>query len=85
MPLEALRRELQEELGISICNADPVTFATDAHIILLLFACKNWAGEPEGKEGQTIKWVASADLEHYEMLPLDEKLVLPMREFMMGV
>ena len=37
------------------------------------------------KEGQMIKWVALSQLEHHEMLPLDEKLVLPLREFMMGL
>ena len=84
-PLEALRRELQEELGVSVSNADPVTFATDADMILLLFACKNWTGEPEGKEGQTTEWVTPAELDQYEMLNLDEALVLPLREFMMGL
>ena len=84
-PLEALRRELQEELGVSVSNAEPVTFATNSHIILLLFACKNWAGEPEGKEGQTTEWVTPAELDQYEMLNLDEALVLPLREFMMGL
>ena len=32
-----------------------------------------------------IKWVALSQLEHHERLPLDEKMVLPLREFMMGV
>ena len=85
--LEALRREFEEETFAAIHHADPVAFATDAsnNLVLLLFACRDWTGAPEGREGQTIKWVDSADLEHYEMLPLDEKLVLPLCEFMMGV
>ena len=84
-PLEALCRELQEELGVSVSNADPVSFAVDAHFVLLLFACKEWTGDPTGKEGQSLKWVASAALENHAMLPLDEALVLPLREFMMGL
>jgi len=39
----------------------------------------------EGKEGQLIKWVAPGDIEQYEMPPLDVELVLPLREFMMGL
>ena len=84
-PLEALRRELEEELGIMVPKADPVSFAVDAHFVLLLFACKEWTGEPTGKEKQSLKWVASAALENHAMLSLDEALVLPLREFMMGL
>ena len=84
-PLLALQRELEEELGIMVTKADPVSFATDAPIVLLLFACKEWTGDPTGKERQSLKWVASAALENHAMLPLDEALVLPLREFMMGL
>ena len=75
----------KQSWGVNVSHADPVTFATGAHIILLLFACKNWAGEPEGKEGQTTEWVTPAELDQYEMLNLDEALVLPLRGFMMGL
>ena len=84
-PVEALRRELAEELGIIVSDADPISFANDAQLVLLLFACTVWEGELEGKEGQTIKWVAPGELEQYEMLTLDAELVLPLREFMMGL
>ena len=84
-PLGALSRDLEEELGIMVTKADPVSFATDAHIVLLLFACKEWTGEPTGKEKQSFKWVASAALENHAMLSLDKALVLPLREFMMGL
>ena len=40
---------------------------------------------PEGKEGHMIKWAPLSQLEHHEMLPLDAKSVLLLREFMMGV
>ena len=83
--MEALRRELEEELGVVIGDADPISFASDAHIVLLVFACRAWTGGPAGKEGQTIKWVAPAELEQHEMLALDDELVLPLREFMMGL
>ena len=84
-PLEGLSRELEEELGVMIGNAEPICFANDAHLVLLLFACKAWTGGPAGKEGQTIKWVAPAELEQHEMPTLDDELVLPLREFMMGL
>ena len=55
------------------------------HLALLLFACTDWTGHPEGREGQMTKWVLLSQLEHQEVLPLDEKLVLTLREFMMGM
>ena len=84
-PEETLRRETEEEIGIAIHRADPVSFATDApnHLVLLLFACMDWAGDPEGREGQMTKCVLLSHL--HEMLPLDETLVLPLREFVMGM
>ena len=86
-PEEALRRELEEETCVAIHHADPVSFATDAskHLVLLLFACTHWTCAPEGKEGQMVKWVALSQLEHHEILFLDENLILPLRKFMMGL
>jgi len=76
---------LEEELGIIVSKADPISFAADAHTVLLLFACKVWTGDPNGKERQSIKWIDSAELENHAMLPLDEAFVLPLRDFMMGL
>jgi len=84
-PDEALRRELKEELGIVVDDVHPVSFANDALHVLLLFDCAAWTGNPEGKEGQTLKWVALAELEQLEMLPLDDALVLPLLEYLMGL
>ena len=84
-PVEALRRELAEELGIIVSDVDPISFAIDSQLVLLLFACTDWEGEVEGKEGQAIKWVLPGELDQYEMPPLDAELVLPLREFMMGL
>ena len=80
----ALHRELLEELGVDISEAHPVSFATDtrANIVLLLFLCTAWGGEPEGKEGQAIRWVSLGDLEQQEMLTLDEELISPLRAFL---
>ena len=84
-PVEALRRELAEELGILVSDAEPISFANDAQLVLLLFACTVWEGELEGKEGQTIKRGDPGELDQYEMPTQDAELVLPLREFMMGL
>jgi 8-oxo-dGTP diphosphatase len=68
----ALRRELQEELGITIGSASvwKVTEHDYAHALVRLHWCKvtAWSGEFETREGQTMRW---------QQLPLDVTPVLP--------
>lgn len=83
-PEEVLRLELEEELGVVVSDARPVTIATDTQgqIVLLLFVTTAWDGEPAGKEGQTIKWVPLTELGQQRMLTLDEELMTPLRASM---
>ena len=58
----ALRRELQEELGITIAAAQPwkVTEHDYPHALVRLHWCKvfDWQGEFEMREGQRMAWQA---------------------------
>ncbi len=69
---EALRRELTEELGITIGAAEvwQVTEHDYPHALVRLHWCKvwQWTGEFEMREGQTMAW------QHW---PLDVRPVLP--------
>ncbi len=87
-PEQALIRELQEELGIDTwasCLA-PLTFAShsyaDFHLLMPLFACRKWSGTPQGREGQTLKWVRAADLSQYPMPPADIPLIPILRDWL---
>ena len=80
-PEAALIRELKEELGIGVaarCLA-PLTFASHGygsyHLLMPLYACRNWQGEPEPLEGQTLAWVRKDRLRSYPMPPADVPLV----------
>jgi len=57
---QALRRELQEELGITIAAAHPwkVTEHDYPHALVRLHWCKvfEWQGEFEMREGQRMAW-----------------------------
>ena len=59
---QALRRELQEELGITIAGAEvwKVTEHDYPHALVRLHWCKvfEWQGEFEMREGQTMSWQA---------------------------
>lgn len=80
-PELALIRELKEELGIIVplrCLS-PLTFASHAyesfHLLMALFACRNWEGDPKPLEGQRLAWVRKDRLRDYKMPPADEPLI----------
>ncbi|WP_420548668.1 8-oxo-dGTP diphosphatase MutT [Curvivirga sp.] len=87
-PEAALIRELQEELGIDTresCLA-PVTFASheydDFHLLMPLYVCRMWEGEPQSKEGQELAWVRPVKLRDYPMPPADIPLIAMLRDLL---
>ncbi|MEO8125076.1 MAG: NUDIX domain-containing protein [Burkholderiales bacterium] len=69
---QALRRELHEELGIMIADAEPwqVEVVDYPHALVRLHFCKvfRWSGGFEMREGQTMAW---------QTLPVEVSPVLP--------
>lgn len=59
-PLEALGRELEEELGIRPLSSEPLISLThdypDKSVRLHVYSVKEVSGEPRGREGQSIAW-----------------------------
>jgi 8-oxo-dGTP diphosphatase len=78
-PLAALRRELQEELGIRVASATPLTTYQVAYpdrtIELHVFRVQSYAGEPRGLEGQPLRWIAVGELGAADLLPADRPVV----------
>jgi 8-oxo-dGTP diphosphatase len=69
---QALRRELHEELGITIAGAQPwqVTLHDYPHALVRLHFCKvfDWSGDFEMREAQQMAW---------QELPVQVKPLLP--------
>ncbi len=88
LPETALVRELDEELGIDITEScvAPFAFAShaydDFHLLMPLYLCRIWKGEPVPKEGQEIKWVRPERLGDLPMPPADKPLVALLRDFL---
>ncbi|MBD8891983.1 8-oxo-dGTP diphosphatase MutT [Roseibium litorale] len=89
-PEETLIRELDEELGIKVNEAclAPLTFASyayqDFHLLMPLYVCRRWEGNPAGQEGQVLKWVRPVRLRDYPMPPADEPLIPFLMELVPG-
>ncbi len=88
-PEMALVRELNEELGIDVTvdSLYPITFATTIattsatmqndgrHILLLLYHCARWSGEPVALDGQRLNWVHPNDMDASVMPPADAPFI----------
>ncbi|MFA5120809.1 8-oxo-dGTP diphosphatase MutT [Zavarzinia sp.] len=80
-PEQALIRELDEELGITVrepCLA-PLTFASHAyekfHLLMPVYVCRRWEGVPQAKEHAELAWVNRMKLGDYPMPPADLPLI----------
>jgi 8-oxo-dGTP diphosphatase len=80
-PESALIRELEEELGITVEARDlvPITFASEPlehrNLLLLLYRCCRWQGDPAPLESPELRWLLPADMHELPMPPADLPLV----------
>lgn len=80
-PESALVRELKEELGIDVDrkNLVPFTFASEPlekrNLLLLLYRCYHWRGEPEALDATEIRWLRPSEMRDLQMPPADIPLV----------
>lgn len=80
-PEQALIRELAEELGIEteIACIAPATFASaelgERHLLLLLYICRKWRGEPRPLDASALKWVRPNQMFALDMPPADIPLI----------
>ena len=80
---EALARELHEELGIDIEAPRPlirVRHDYPEHSVLLdVWRVEKFSGEPHGKEGQPVEWVAPERLGDYDFPEANQPIVTACR------
>ncbi len=87
-PEACLIRELHEELGVdteSSCLA-PLTFAShtyDAfHLLMPLYVCRVWRGQPSPREGQALRWLRPRALRDLPMPAADVPLIPVLEELL---
>lgn len=82
---QALVRELQEELAISVIASEPLIqirhHYADKSVLLDVHKVNQFEGEPQGAEGQPICWVTPGELNNFEFpaanKPIIKAITLP--------
>ncbi len=81
--LQALARELHEELGVELRSARPLirihhTYL-DKSVLLDVWRIQNYVGEPLGLEGQPLDWLAPDALLDHDLPAADKPIVNALR------
>jgi 8-oxo-dGTP diphosphatase len=79
-PRDALRRELEEELGILATIGDEVArirheYPNGAMVELRFFVVREYRGELENRIFRDVRWVQATDLPKFDFLEADLTLV----------
>lgn len=78
-PEQALKRELEEEIGIHVLSAfpyDSFQFEYPTKVIEFFFyLVEEWVGEPFGREGQEGFWVEQSSLDEGAFPPANSGLI----------
>lgn len=77
--IEALRRELKEELGVTLISADRMLELVhdypERRVELCMWRVIAYQGEPRSLDRQALRWVQPADLVYEDLLEADRPIV----------
>ncbi len=78
-PIDALSRELAEELGIRLSEATAYLQLhheyPDRTVDLEFFLVTRWDGDPSGLEGQGVRWLHPSEINPDMLLPADAPVI----------
>ena len=78
-PLATLTRELQEEIGILVQEATPLIRVPwrygERDLLLDAWCVTQWQGEPQSMEGQSLQWLAPAQVDPTTLAPADRRIL----------
>ena len=78
-PFAALKRELHEELGIDVHEAEPLIAYEHQYphrrVLLDLWVVTRYSGEPQPLDAPVLQWVAVDELESAGLLEADRPMI----------
>ncbi len=78
-PKEALVRELKEEVGLTVLQAEPfmqLYHEYSEHSVRLdVFVITDFLGEPQSIEGQEIQWITREQFPQFQFLEANERMI----------
>jgi mutator protein MutT len=81
--VDALRRELQEEIGISIDKPRPLLRLRHSYsygdVLLDVWVVRRYRGKPRGLDGQSLRWCSRSSLHTAGLLPADRPIIGALR------
>jgi 8-oxo-dGTP diphosphatase len=81
---EAVVRELREELGVVVWAARPLGVFChaypDGRVEIELWLVAAYDGEPQGLDGQALRWVSLDHMSAYDLLEADLPMLAPLRQ-----
>jgi len=81
--VDALRRELQEEIGIAIEQPRPLLRLRHSYsygdVLLDVWVVRRYRGEPRGLDGQSLRWCSRSSLPTAGLLPADRPIIGALR------
>jgi 8-oxo-dGTP diphosphatase len=82
-PRAALARELDEELGIDVVEAEPLLVLEHDYphkrVLLDVWRVRSYSGAAAAREGQALRWVTADELEVLDLLEADWPIVERLR------
>ena len=83
LPIEALARELREELGIELQSAQPLIRVPwtydDRRLVLDAWRVDRWLATPQSLEGQALQWCLPMAIDPESMTPADRPILHALR------
>lgn len=81
---QALQRELFEELAITVNEQEPLLTIehdyTDKAVLLDVWWISEFAGEPQGREGQPLQWVPIESLHEFEFPAANKPIIVAIQQ-----
>ena len=82
---QALTRELREELGVEVLDAEPLLAVRHRYpgapvrVLIDSWRVLSWRGVPAALDGQRLRWCETAELAHADILEADRPIVTALR------